>query len=138
MSDLTGYLEGQIAEWIASGNDMPTAPGTLYVALHTADEGNNPDGSNEVAAGDYGRASATSSDFTILSGDGPTTLENANEISFGDPTNDWGTITHVGLWDGSSSSDNPIAFYSLNSSKQVLADIDKVSFKAGELDFSLN
>ena len=138
MSDLTGYLEGQIADWIANGNTFDAAPGTLYISLQTADEGNNPDGTNEVSAAEYSRASATSSDLTVLSGDGPTTLENSNDISFGDPTNNWGTITHVGLWDGSSDTDNPIAFYALDSSKEVLADVDKVSFPAGELDFSLN
>jgi len=138
LTDLTGYTEQQIAEWLADGVDFPAAPGELYVSLHTADEGNNPDGSNEVSATDYTRATAGTDDLTILSGDGPTTLENSSEINFGDPQNDWGTITHVGLWDGSSDTDNPIAFYDLNSSKQVLADIDKVSFQPGELDFSLN
>lgn len=135
---MTGYLENEIAKWIASGEDMPVAPGTLYVSLHTADEGNNPDGTNEVSASDYSRVSVGSADLTILSGDGPTTLENSADISFGDPSNNWGDITHVGLWDGSANTDNPIAFYALNETKTVDSSTDEAKFPAGDLDFSLN
>jgi len=134
MSDMTGYLEGQLADWIGNNNDFDASPGTLHISLHTADEGNNPDGSNEVSASDYDRAIIGSSDIST-SGDEPTTVTNDVEVSFGDPTNDWGTITHVGIWDGSSSSDNPLAFYQLDSSKQVFDDADKISFPAGSLNF---
>jgi hypothetical protein len=98
MTDLSGYREEQTLESMISGG--------AYVALHNGDEGNSPDGSQEVSAGDYDRVQVAEGDWSV-SGEGPTTLENDNVIDFGTTSSDWGTITHASIWDGASDADNP-------------------------------
>lgn len=134
----SGYTENEVLEWLVKNTDMPVSPTNIYVSLHTADEGENPDGSNEVGAADYTRASTAPADWTIGGTDGPTTVDNANEISFGDPSNDWGTITHFGLWDASTSGNPLIATVALNSSKTVQADTDELKFAAGAFNIELD
>ena len=72
---------------------------TLYVALHTSDEGNAPEGANEVTAYHYDRQTLDEADVTI-SGAGPTTSENDNEIVFTEAADvDWGNVLNGPLWD---------------------------------------
>lgn len=72
--------------------------GGVYVGLHSADEGNEPDGSNEVGAADYSRAFVAEADLSV-SGTGPATIENTVEVEWTSQTNNnWGTITHFSFW----------------------------------------
>ena len=65
-----------------------------------ADEGNIPDEANEVTADDYDRQTLDEADVTI-SGGGPTTLENDNEIAFTEAADeDWGYVLYGSWWDG--------------------------------------
>ena len=139
MTDASGYTEDQLLNWMFKNTDMDASPVNVYVSLHTADEGENPDGSNEVSAADYDRASTAASDWTVDSNDGPSGVSNASDISFGDPQNNWGTITHFALWDGSADTDNPlIKTVQLSSSKTVDADTDELLFSAGDLTASMD
>lgn len=138
MTDFSGYLEDQIANWFFKNTSFDASNANIYVSLHTADEGDNPDGSNEVGAADYARASTAPADWTVGGGDGPTTVDNANVISFGDPQNNWGTITHVAIWDASSSGNPLTATIQLNNSKTVDADTDELTFEAGDLTFNVD
>lgn len=137
MSDFTDYTEQAIRDWLSQGTAMPSAPGTLYVALHTSDPGESPDGTTEVSASDYDRTgAATGSGWnTITSGDG-TGFENASEIDFGTTSNNWGTLTHVSLWD-SQTDGNCLAAYALDSGGDAPSGID-VTFPAGDLSFIIN
>lgn len=138
MTDFSGYSENEIAEWLFKNTDMPASSTNVYVSLHTADEGENPDGSNEVDAADYDRAETSPTDWTVGSSDGPTTVDNANDISFGDPQNNWGTITHFAIWDASTDGNPLIKTVQLNSSKTVDADTDELLFAAGDLTADFN
>lgn len=137
MSDFTDYSEAAIRDWMSQGSDMPTAPTNLFVALHTSDPGDAPDGSTEVSAGDYSREeTAAGTDWDTTSGSGES-FENASELNFGAATNDWGAISHISLWDGSGTGDNCLAAYALDSSKQIDTD-DEAKFNAGEIDFTVS
>lgn len=137
MSDFTDYMEGIIQDWMSQGVDAPTAPATIYVGLHTADPGEAPDGSNEVAAGDYSRVGVTAGTGfnTGTSGDA-STFSNANLISFSQATSDWGVVSHVSLWD-SATAGNAIAAYALNNSKSINTN-DTAEFEAGDLSFQID
>ena len=138
MTDLSGYFEGIVQEWWSQNEEMPTPPSSVYIALHNGDEGNNPDGSQEVSAEDYSRVEVTSEDLEVT-GDGPTRVENTAEISFGDPENDWGEVSHVSIWDGSSDTDNPLTVTGeLPSSRSIDSDTDEVRFDAGDLAFNVD
>jgi hypothetical protein len=136
MSDFTGYLEGEIAEWMVKDTQMPTPSANIYVGLHTSDPGNTPDGSTEVSAADYGRLSTAPSDWSVLAGDGPTTFENATELLFPAAQNNWGTISHVVLWD-SSSGGNAIATYDVSTPKAIDTN-DEARFPANDLSFDID
>ena len=134
MTDFTDYAETNIRDWMSQGSDMPAAPANIYVALHTSDPGESPDGTTEVNAADYDRVSTTAGtdwDTTL----NPTGFDNTNIISFGQATNDWGTISHVSLWD-SSGGGNCMAAFSLDSSVTINTD-DTLEFNAGELSFDI-
>jgi hypothetical protein len=140
MTDFSGFSEQEILEHIFKNNPIFTSPTEVYVSLHTADEGENPDESNEVdtSTTNYSRAEAVPSDWSIGAGDGPTTLQNANTISFGDPDSNWGTVTHIALWDAQTGGNPLTATVALNSSKSVTSDTDELQFAAGNLTFDLN
>lgn len=90
MSDFTDYTEGVIRDWMSQGVDAPTAPGTVYVALHTSDPGETPDGSTEVGTGGYSRVGVTAGSgwSTSTSGDA-SRFSNASTVSFPQATVDW-------------------------------------------------
>jgi len=138
MTDFSGYSEDEILEHIFKNTSIFTSPSNVYISLHTADEGDNPDGTNEVGAADYDRASTAPADWTVDGSDGLSTVDNANVISFGDPQNNWGTITHVAVWDATTGGNPLTATFALNSSKTVDADTDEFTFEAGDLSFQLD
>lgn len=135
MSDATDYLETAIRDWFSQGTAMPSAPGTLYIALHTSDPGESPDGSTEVSAGDYSRVGVTTGTGFSTSLN-PTEFSNANEVSFGTATNDWGTVSHVSLWDASTGG-NCLAAYGLSTSKAINTN-DEATFPAGDLTVTIS
>ena len=138
MTDMASYFEGLVQNWWSQSDDMPTAPASVYVSLHTADEGNQPDGTSEVSADSYNRVETAPEDWDV-SGEGPTTVENANAINFGDPEEDWGTVTHFAIWDGTEDTDNPlVATVELNESKNIQSDTDEVRFDVSTLTVDLD
>jgi len=138
MTDLSGYLEELIQEYVFKNEDAPDSHGDVYVALHTDDEGNDPDGSEELTASSYSRAQASAEDFEV-SGSGPTTVENVEEIVWGNPEEEWGSITHFSIWDGDSDTDNPLtSTVELPSSRFVDEDTDRVSSNPGQLQVNLD
>jgi hypothetical protein len=93
MTDISSTREDTILDNIKSGG--------VYVSLHTADEGNEPDGGDEVPTADYSREHLPEADINV-SGSAPTTLENTAEINWGTTSNSWGTVTHAALWSDTS------------------------------------
>lgn len=77
-------------------------PTNVYVSLHTGDPGQS--GANEVSGGGYTRVSVSAEDASWDAPSGTTTrtIINAIAITFPNPSANWGTITHVGLWSAAS------------------------------------
>ena len=135
MSDLANYLEAAVQEWWADGQAFPNAPDNIYVGLHTGVPGNDA-GSNEVDAGDYERLETSSADWDVLSGDGPTVVENSNELEFSDADNNWGDISHASLWDAQSDG-NPLWQGELNDTRTI-DEGDRLVFPSGDFEASLD
>lgn len=89
MTGLSSTWENEVLQQIADDG--------VYVALHSADEGNEPDGSFEIDAEDYKRIHLMESEIDI-DGDAPTVLSNNVEIEWGEAEEDWGEVTHGVLW----------------------------------------
>ena len=123
----SNYLETEILDHVFSGNAY-TAPTTLYLALYTAAPGETG-GGTEVSGGGYARQTVA---FTT-SGD---TSSNTSAIEFPTATANWGTVTHVGVFDALTSG-NLMVYATLTSSKAIeTGDVFRVP--AGDLDISLN
>lgn len=95
MSEMSNYLENALIN-ATLRNTAYTSPTTVYVALHTTDPQDDASGA-EVSGGSYARTSAT---FGAPS-DGTSTT--TADITFPTATASWGTVTHIGIWDASTS-----------------------------------
>lgn len=121
------YLETKVLDHVFAGTAY-TAPSTLYVALFTAAPSDSG-GGTEVSGGGYARQTIA---FTTS---GDTTSNNA-AIEFPTATANYGTVTHVGIYDASSAG-NLMAWAALTSSKTIETG-DVFRIPSGDLDITLN
>ena len=121
------YLETKVLDHVFAGTAY-TAPATLYVALFTAAPSDSG-GGTEVSGGGYARQTIA---FTTS---GDTTSNNA-AVEFPTATANYGTVTHVGIYDASSAG-NLMAWAALTSSKTIETG-DVFRIPSGDLDITLN
>lgn len=121
------YLETKVLDHVFAGTAY-TAPSTLYVALFTAAPSDSG-GGTEVSGGSYARQTIA---FTTS---GDTTSNNA-AVEFPTATANYGTVTHVGIYDASSAG-NLMAWAALTSSKTIETG-DVFRIPSGDLDITLN
>jgi hypothetical protein len=121
------YLETKVLDHVFAGTAY-TAPSTLYVALFTTAPSDSG-GGTEVSGGSYARQTIT---FTTS---GDTTSNNA-AIEFPTATANYGTVTHVGIYDASSAGEL-MAWAALTSSKTIETG-DVFRIPSGDLDITLN
>jgi len=123
----TNFLETEILDHVFAGAAY-TAPSTLYLGLFTAAPG-EAGGGTELSGSGYVRKAIT---FTTS---GDTTSNNA-AVEFPTATGSWGTVTHVGVFDASTSG-NLMVYATLTASKTV-ASGDVFRVPSGDLDITLN
>jgi len=99
MSGLTATAESDTITDVVFGGT-----GDAYLALHTADPGNTPDGSTEVLDPNYSRVPISEVDWSE-SGDEPTALTNDAEYAFNVFDADVGQITHGSIVESSGNAD---------------------------------
>jgi len=123
----SNFLETEILDHVFAGAAY-TAPSTKYLALFTGAPGETG-GGTEVSGGGYARQSVA---FTTS---GNTTSNNA-AVEYPTATANYGTVTHVGVYDASSSG-NLMAYAALSSNKTIeTGDVFRVP--SGDLDITLN
>lgn len=140
---LSDYLENKLIDHVFRGTAY-TAPGTLYIALFTTSCSDSATGT-EVSGGSYARPSVTSngtnwantqaSGTGVSSGTGGTT-SNSSAINFATPSAGWGTVTHWGIMDASTSG-NLLICAALTTSKTINSG-DTVSFAGGALTVQID
>jgi hypothetical protein len=124
----TNFLETEILDHVFAGAAY-TAPGTKYLALFTAISDGEAGSVTELSGSAYARQSVA---FTTS---GNTTSNNA-AVEFPTATGSWGTVTHVGVYDASTSG-NLMAYATLSASKAIeTGDVFRVP--SGDLDITLN
>jgi len=125
----SNYLETEILDHVFGGAAY-TAPATLYLALHTANPDEDGSGAEVSTSGTaYARQTVA---FTT-SGN---TTSNTSAVEYATATASFGTVSHVGVWDASTSG-NLLAYAALTSSKTIeTGDVFRVP--AGDLDISLD
>ena len=116
----SNFLETEILDHVFAGAAY-SAPSTKYLALFTA-----------VADGEAGGYARQTVAFTTS---GNTTSNNA-AVEYPTATANYGTVTHVGVYDASSSG-NLMAYAALSSNKTIeTGDVFRVP--SGDLDITLN
>lgn len=124
----SNFLETEILDHVFAGAAY-TAPTTKYLALFTALADGEAGSVTEVTGGGYARQSVA---FTTS---GNTTSNNA-AVEYPTATANYGTVTHVGVYDASTSG-NLMAYAALSSNKTIeTGDVFRVP--SGDLDITLN
>ena len=127
MSEMSNYLETALVN-ATLRNTAYTSPAAVYAALFTTDPTDAGSGT-EVTGGSYARTAIT---FGSPS-NGVTT--NSADVTFPTCTVAWGTVTHMGIYDASTSG-NLLYHTPLDASKTVdSGDIFKIS--SGNLSVTL-
>lgn len=116
-----------VLQW-AFTNGAVTRPTSWHVGLFTAAPG-EAGGGTEVTGGSYARQAVTLS----VTGD---TASNTGLVEFPIATADWGTITHMAIFDASTGG-NQIAYAALTVSR-VINTGDILQFPIGDIDVTLN
>lgn len=121
MSAMSDYLELKFLDHFL-GTASTTSPGTVYLSLHTADPTDDGSGAEVSTSGSaYVRKVIA---FSAASGGSAT---NSGAVTFDTATSAWGTISHIGVWDASSSG-NLLFHGALDASKTIASgDVFKVN-----------
>lgn len=127
MAEMSNYLENALIN-ATLRNTSYTSPATVYVGLYTTDPGEGNTGT-EVSGGSYARTAVT---FGAPS-NGVST--NSASVTFPTATGTWGTVTHVGILDASTSG-NLLYYTALDSSKSI-ASGDVFTISTGNLSVTL-
>ena len=125
----SNYLETKVLDHVF-GATAYTAPSTLYLSLHTANPDEDGSGAEVSTSGTaYARQTVA---FTT-SGN---TTSNTAAVEYPTATANFGTVTHVGVYDASTAG-NLLCYAALTSSKTIeTGDVFRVP--AGDLDISLD
>lgn len=125
----SNYLETKVLDHVFGGTAY-TAPGTLYLGLHTSNPAEDDSGTEVSTSGTaYARQTVT---FTT-SGD---TTSNTAAVEYPTATASYGTVSHVGVYDASTAG-NLLAYGALTTSKAI-ATGDVLRIPAGDLDITLD
>ena len=129
-NNISNYLENKLLDHILRAVSF-TSPATVYVSLHTADPTDAGSGA-EVSGGSYARVAVTAGFAAAASG----ATSNSAAIIFPTATGSWGTVTHFGIWDASTSG-NLLIYGALAASVAPVTN-DIVQFNAASLSVSLD
>ena len=135
MAHFSDHYENKIIDHMLR-NQAFTPPGTIYVALFTADTGLEADNpTTEVSGGAYARKA-----FTLTAASAGAS-SNSADIEFPEATANWGTITPLAIVDHLSNSNwgtdvHVLMWGSLAASKTINTG-DTLRINLGDLDVSV-
>jgi hypothetical protein len=120
-------FETTVLTWVLTDGSA-TRPTSWYVALFT-DNPTDAGTGTEITGGSYARTAVT---FTVT-GD---TASNSAAVEFPAATANWGTITHIGVYDASTSGN--LIFHSELTASKAITTGDVFRISTGDLDFTLS
>lgn len=127
MAEMSNYLENALIN-ATLRNTSYTSPATVYVGLYTDDPGEGNTGT-EVSGGSYARTAVT---FGAPS-NGVST--NSASVTFPTATGTWGTVTHIGILDASTSGN--LLYYTPLDASKAIASGDVFTISTGNLSVTL-
>ena len=123
----SNYLETELLDHVFANNAY-TSPSAVYLGLHTSNPDEDASGT-EVSGGSYARQTAA---FSVTGNTATTTAA----IEFPTATADWGTVTHVAVYDALTTG-NMLAYAALSASKNISSG-DVFRVPTGDLDITLD
>lgn len=129
MAALSDYAEKLLLDWMMTSGSA-TRPTAWYVALYTAAPSDSG-GGTEVSTGGYARQSVT---FDAATSPGGTT-SNSADVSFTAVGGDYGTVTHMGIFDASTGGN--LLWHGVLSASKTVEDGDTITFSAGNIDLTM-
>ena len=129
MAALSDHSEALLLDWLMTTGSA-TRPTAWYVALYTAAPSDSG-GGTEVSGSGYTRQSVT---FDAATSPGGTT-SNSGDVSFTAAGGNWGTITHIGIFDASSAGN--LLWHGAMTASKVVNDGDTLQFSAGNIDLTI-
>jgi len=127
MAEFSNYLENALIN-ATLRNTAYTSPTTVYVSLYTSDP-TDADSGTEVSGGSYARTSVT---FDAPS-NGVT--QNSADVTFPTATASWGTVSHIGVHDASTSGN--LLFHTALDTAKTIDSGDIFKIETGNLTVTL-
>jgi hypothetical protein len=127
MSEFSNYLENALLNAVLR-NTTYTSPTTCFVGLFTSDPTDAGSGT-ECTGGSYARIA--------VSFNAPTNgvATNSADVTFSQATDNWGTISHIGLHDADTTGN--LLFHTILNSSKAIGTGDQFKITAGALTCTL-
>ena len=129
MAALSDHAEKLLLDWLMTTGSA-TRPTSWYVGLFTAAPSDSG-GGTEVSGNGYAREAVT---FAAASSPGGTT-SNTGNVSFTASGGNWGTITHIGIFNASSSGN--LLWHGAMTASKIVNDGDTLQFSIGNIDLTI-
>ena len=129
MAALSDHAEALLLDWLMT-TGTATRPTAWYVALYTAAPSDSG-GGTEVSGNGYSRQAVA---FDAASSPGGTT-SNTGAVTFTASGGAWGTITHIGIFDASTSGN--LLWHGAMTASKTVADGDTLEFSIGNIDLTI-
>jgi hypothetical protein len=129
MAALSDYAEKLLLDW-AMTTGAATRPTAWFVALYTAAPSDSG-GGTQVSTGGYARQSVT---FAAATSPGGTT-SNTNTVSFTASGANYGTVTHIGIFDALTGGN--LLWHGAMTASKTVNDGDTLEFSIGNIDLTL-
>ena len=123
----SNHAENLVLDWLLT-NGTATRPTAWYVGLFTSDPTDANTGT-EVSGGSYARTAVTFS----VTGNAAT---NTSGVEFPAATASWGTVSHIAIYDASTSGN--MLFHTALDIAKAITDGDVFRIPTGDLDFTLD
>jgi hypothetical protein len=129
MAALSDYAEKLLLDWSMTTGSA-TRPTAWYVALYSAAPSDSG-GGTEISTGGYARKSVT---FAAATSPGGTT-SNTNTVSFTASGANYGTVTHIGIFDALTTGN--LLWHGAMTASKTVNDGDTLEFSIGNIDLTL-
>lgn len=131
MAAASDYLENKLLDH-ALATAAYTAPTDVYVGLHTGSPLDDDSGANEVTTSGSAYVRKAASFAAASAGSAATDAT----ITFDAATSNWGTITHISLYDASSAGN--LLFHGAVTTSKTIETGDTFQISSGNLTISLD
>lgn len=137
MAGMIDSFEAAVLDHVTDGGGGTTNPTNWYVALYTAAPNEDGTGGTECSATEYQRQSMANTDWAAAASGQPSTVSNANTVTFPSATSSWGTITHFGLCSAGTKGVSDVQIWGALDVSKAVTSGDTVSFAASSLTIQL-